>query len=132
MKISRPLGLALILATSMARAEWSEVQRFEDGMRVYANPASARRSGTLAELMHLVRWAEPQRDEGLPPYLSTRVRSAYDCARKHEKYLGSVSYAGTMGNGDVVVADEEAADIWYSISENSLEETLWTIACAAK
>ena len=132
MKINRFLGLALILSTTMARAEWIEVQRFEDGMRVFANPASAKRSGTLAELMHLVRWAEPQRDEGLPPYLSTRVRSAYDCARKHEKYLGSVSYAGTMGNGDVVVADDDEAESWYSISEGSLEEKLWAMACAAK
>ena len=52
----------------------------------------------MAEILHLVRWAEPQVDPGLPPYLSTVVRTAYDCTGKKERYLASTSYAGNLGN----------------------------------
>ena len=136
MKATKHLALALALAAlnSAAQAEWSEIDRFEDGMRVYVDRASAHRdaSGEHAELLHLVRWAEPQQDEGLPPYRSTVVRTLYDCQDKHERYLESTSFAGPMGDGAAVVADENAVDGWYSISEASLEDKLWAVACARR
>ena len=82
----------------------------------------------MAEILHLVRWAEPQVDPGLPPYLSTVVRTAYDCTGKKERYLASTSYAGNLGNGATVVADEDAAEGWSSISEDSMEEKIWSLA----
>lgn len=136
MKATRHLALAFALAAlnSAAQAEWTEIGRFEDGMRVYADRASIRRAGDggHAELLHLVRWAEPQQDEGLPPYRSTVVRTLYDCQDKHERYLESTSFSGPLGDGDAVVADENAVDGWYSISPASLEDKLWTIACAQR
>ena len=131
MKATRQLALAFALAAlnGAAHAEWIEIDRFEDGMRVYVDRATAKRNGDTAEVMHLVRWAEPQQDEGLPPYRSTIVRTLYDCKDKHERYLESTSFAGPMGDGVAVVADENAVDGWYSISEASLEDKLWTVAC---
>ena len=123
------LILALAFASGAATAEWTELSRFDDGMRVYVDRASARREGGTAELTHLVRWGEPQRDEGLPAYRSTVVRTLYDCQDKHERYLESTSFAGPMGDGDAVLADENAVEGWYSISEASMEDKLWTIAC---
>jgi hypothetical protein len=49
-----------------------------------------------------------------------------------ERYLGSVSYAGPMGNGDVVISDEDEADKWYTISDGSMEEKLWSVACQSE
>jgi hypothetical protein len=123
------LTLALALLNGAALAEWVEIEKFEDGIRVFVERSGVRRSGDKAQLEHLVRWSEPQRDEGLPPYLSTTVRTAYDCIGKREKYLSSTSYAGAMGNGAEVVADDNEAQGWYSISELSMEEKLWKIAC---
>ena len=123
------LTLALVLLNGAALAEWVEIEKFEDGIRVFVERSSVRRSGDKAQLEHLVRWSEPQRDEGLPPYLSTTVRTAYDCIGKREKYLSSTSYAGAMGNGAEVVADDNEAQGWYSISESSMEDKLWQIAC---
>jgi len=123
------LALALALLNGAALAEWVEIEKFEDGIRVFVERSSLRRSGDTAQLEHLVRWSEPQRDEGLPAYLSTTVRTAYDCIGKREKYLSSTSYAGTMGNGAKVVADDNEAQGWYSISESSMEDKLWKIAC---
>ncbi len=37
-----------------------------------------------------------------------------------------------MGNGAIVISDEDAVDHWYSISASSLEEKLWKLACAIK
>lgn len=123
-------ALALATLSAAARAEWVEIEKFEDGMRVYADAATARRSGDTAQLVHLVRWAEPQVEPGMLPYLSTRVTAAYDCADKKERYLASVSYAGAMGNGAKIATDDEEANEWYTISAASMEEKLWKIACA--
>lgn len=122
---------ALLILCSAAYADWAEVERFEDDTRIYVDRTTARRDGDLAEVLHLVRWGEPQIDPGQPPYLSTVVRTAYDCANKREKYLASASYAGAMGNGAKVVSDDEEAEKWYSISDGSMEEKLWKLACGA-
>ena len=134
MKKLKQLILSLLLAVTSgpALAEWVQIERFEDGMRVFVDPATVRRNGATAEVMHLVRWGEPQVEPGHPPYRSTIVRSSYECASKGEKYLASTSYAGAMGNGARVLADDNAVERWYSISEASLEETLWKIACGVK
>ena len=122
----------LALVSITACAEWTEIQKFDDGMRVFVDQASAQRSGENAQVTHLVRWGEPQLDPGSPAYRSTIVRTTYDCVAKREKYLGSTSYVGTMGDGAKVSEDDDEAEGWYSISEASMEDKLWKIACAAK
>jgi len=132
MKKQFSLLLALALLNGTALAEWTEIQKFDDGMRVFVDQASARRSGDTAQVTHLVRWAEPQSDPDSPPYRSTVVHTVYNCVAKGEKYLGSTSYAGAMGDGATVTDDDDAVDHWYSISESSMEDKLWKIACAAR
>ena len=122
-------ALALAMLSAVARAEWQEIARFEDNTRIYVDRKTVQRDGTIAQALHLVRWGEPQADPGLPPYLSTVVRTAYDCTGKKERYLASTSYAGNLGNGATVVADEDAAEGWSSISEDSMEEKIWRVAC---
>jgi len=112
-----------------ALADWNEISDFDDGMRVFVNAATVERAGDIAVASHLVRWGEPQKSDDNAVYLSTIVRTRYDCAKKLERYLGSTSYAGPMGNGDVVISDEDEADKWYTISEGSMEEKLWSVAC---
>lgn len=134
MKTTKRWALTLLLALASARAlaEWTEIQKFDDGMRVYVDRATVRRTGDTAQLLHLVRWGEPQLEPGSPNYLSTIVRSAYDCIGKREKYLASTSYTGTMGNGNKVISDEDEVENWYSISEASLEDKLWQVACGLR
>ena len=81
---------------------------------------------------HVERRGEAQKSDEDAVYRSTIVRTRYDCANKLERYLGSVSYAGPMGNGDVVVSDENEADKWYTISDGSMEEKLWSVACQSE
>ena len=134
MKTTKRFALSLVLAvlSASALAEWTEIQKFEDGMRVFVDKATAQRSGDTAQVMHLVRWGEPQIEPGSPNYLSTVVRTRYDCLGKREKYLASTSYTGAMGNGSTVISDEDEVENWYSISESSLEDTLWKVACGIK
>lgn len=124
--------LVLALMATVARAEWQEIAKFDDGMRVYVDRKSAHRDGDTAQVQHLVRWAEPQEEEGQAAYRSTVVRTVYDCHNKRERYLSSVSFSGPMGEGIKVAADGQEVDHWYSISDASMEEKLWQIACAAK
>ncbi len=112
-----------------AFADWNEISSFDDGMRVFVNTGTVERIDEIAVVSHLVRWGEPQKSDEEAVYRSTIVRTRYDCANKLERYLGSVSYAGPMGNGDVVISDEDEADKWYTISEGSMEERLWSVAC---
>ena len=121
---------ALLLLCSGARADWTEIERFEDDTRVYVDRTSVRRDGGVAQVRHLVRWSEPQIDPGLPPYRSTVVRTAFDCAGKRQRYLASTSYAGAMGDGATIIADEDEEERWDSVSAGSMEEKLWQAACA--
>ena len=115
-----------------AFADWNEISSFDDGMRVFVNTATVERIDDIAVVSHLVRWGEPQKSDEDAVYRSTIVRTGYDCAKKLERYLGSTSYAGPMGNGDVVISDEDEADKWYTISEGSMEERLWSVACQSE
>lgn len=134
MKISAQIVriLALSLLSSQVLAAWIEIEKFEDGTRVFADKASAHRNGDNGEILHLVRWGEPQIDPGQPAYRSTVVRTRYDCVAKLERYLGSTSYADPMGSGAMVISDNDEAESWYSISEGSMEEKLWKLACSSK
>ena len=115
-----------------AGADWNEISSFDDGMRVFVNTGTVERIDEIAVVSHLVRWGEPQKSDEEAVYRSTIVRTRYDCANKLERYLGSVSYAGPMGNGDVVISDEDEADKWYTISDGSMEEKLWSVACQSE
>jgi len=126
------LTFALAVLSGSVLAEWVEIEKFEDGMRVFVDKTTARRSGDTAQVLHLVRWGEPQVEPGQPNYLSTIVRTTYDCIGKREKYMASTSYTGTMGNGTKVISDEDEVENWYSISETSLEDKLWKVACGLK
>jgi hypothetical protein len=129
MKSHNVLALMLALSSSAALAAWTEIEKFDDGMRVFVDPASLRRSGDTARLEHLVRWPLPQLEPAQPPYLSTKVLTDYDCVGKRERYLSSISYAGAMGSGARVAIDDNAAEGWDPISADSMEEKLWQMAC---
>ena len=79
MKTTQRLALTLVLAamSGAVLAEWTEIEKFDDGMRVYVDRATVRKNGSTAEVSHLVRWGEAQREPGRPPYLSTVVRDVY-------------------------------------------------------
>lgn len=134
MKTTPRFWLATLFAMLplIAFADWNEISSFDDGMRVFVNTGTVERIDEIAVVSHLVRWGEPQKSEEETVYLSTIVRTRYDCANKLERYLGSVSYAGPMGNGDVVISDENEADKWYTISDGSMEEKLWSVACQSE
>lgn len=121
---------ACALLSHGTQAEWQEVYKFEDGMRIFVDQATARRSSDIAEMAHLVRWPEPQLADDNHIFRSTVVRASYDCAGKHERYLSSTSYSEAMGEGDKVLEDENEAQVWYSISDSSMEDKLWTVACS--
>lgn len=132
MLLPKPLTVLLLvlLCPLSAMAVWEEIDQFEDGMRIYVQRESLRREGEVSYLDHLVRWPEPQTGEGHAPYRSTRVHVAYHCREKLERYLSSRAYAGLAGDGTVIMEDAEEAQLWYRVSDDSMEGRLWRIACA--
>ena len=61
------VGLLLSSFMPFARAEWREIERFEDGMRIYADRAGVQREGDVAHLSHLVRWGSRRKSQGSRP-----------------------------------------------------------------
>ena len=131
MNVLRPVLFAVcaVCLAGPALAAWEEIERFEDGMRVYVRRDSLQLDGEVGVLEHLVRWPEPQTGEDHPPYRSTVVRAAYHCTQKLERYLGSRAVAGVLGDGDVILEDREEAQVWYRVSDDAMEGKLWRIAC---
>ena len=125
----RLLLFLFLLSGGFAHAAWEEIEQFEDGMRVYVLRESLRRDGDISYLDHLVRWPEPQTGDDHAPYRSTRVTTAYHCEQKLERYVASRSFAGVMGDGSVVLQDTEEAQVWFRVSDNSMEGKLWRLAC---
>jgi hypothetical protein len=125
------LVVFLAVLPGAVQAEWLEVFKFDDGMRIFVDQSTLSREGDIAEISHLVRWGEPQVVDKSHVYRSTVVKSTYDCAGKHERYLSSISYEEPMGTGAMILEDENSAESWYTISDSSMEDKLWSIACAA-
>ena len=121
--------MALAVLPGPAQAAWEEVVRFEDGLRIYVDRGSLKREGEIGYGEHLVRWVEPQTGDDHLPYRSTVVRSAYHCEQKLERYLGSASFSGPLGDGARVLEDKDASELWYRVSDDSMEGKLWRIAC---
>lgn len=120
-----------VFLSAPAWAGWEEIERFDDGLRIYVDRHALRRDGEVGYAAHLVRWSEPQTGDDHPPYRSTVVRSAYHCEQKLERYLGSVSYAGAFGDGAKVLEDSDEAVLWYRVSDDSMEGKLWRLVCGA-
>ena len=129
---SRLCRVALLFVCTGAHAAWDEIERYDDGTRILVDRQRASRDEGIVRLPHLVRWGEPQADPGQPPYQSTLVRTAYDCVNKRQRYLASTSYSGSQGDGTAVLADEDEAEDWDTVSDGSMEEKLWHTACDNK
>ncbi|HZT55915.1 MAG TPA: surface-adhesin E family protein [Burkholderiaceae bacterium] len=98
------------------------------GMDVYVARSTIRKTGHAAQMADLYDFKTVQVFEG-KRYLSARNQWEYDCTRARVRMVGTVGYAGHMGQGAVIASDGETL-VWESVPPSGPLRDIWKIACA--
>jgi hypothetical protein len=129
-------GLARVGATAAAAAAapetalpWSLLgtSAANGGVDLYVARSAIERSGAIARMWDLWDFKVAQNFGG-KHYLSVRNHSEYDCHRTRRRVIAMIGYAGHMGQGGVVEADN-ASQAWEQTPSGPMRE-FWNIACA--
>ena len=124
-----PILLLLTLSVGSAWAEWTEIGGTDDGMTVYIDYATIRRTGNLVEFWRLIDLKTTQKLVGIR-FLSSKSQWQYDCLEKQEQGLAFTYFSKNMGKGVVVHSRDALA--WEPVSPESIGETIFNIVCDKK
>jgi hypothetical protein len=128
--MTRPLLITLlVLCSAPAYAEWVAVGTADDGMTVYADPDTIRRTWDLVKMEALYDFKTIRTVEG-NPYLSYKVQREYDCAEERIRYLAFTFFSGNMGSGKVVPTTSDEQQKSEPVQPDSIGLTLLKAACA--
>ena len=128
------LCFALVLAAlgGSAAAVWERVGVADDGMVVYADPATIRTSGSVVKMWVLLDYKTAEKDDSGKPYLSAKLLHDYDCKDEQGRTRYFSFHSGQMGTGYRVYSEVRPASEWRSAHRAIIGETLWKIACGKK
>jgi hypothetical protein len=125
------LLILLILTGQPVYAEWVLVSGDDEaGLKVYVDPATLRRNGTLAKMWKLHDYKTVQTVAG-DSLLSMKQFNEYDCTEERTRMLGYTWFSGNMGNGNVVYSTMEQLP-WEPVVPRTINRTLWKVACDKK
>ena len=127
------LALLLLFINSSAMAEWVGIGTSSDGdVAVYAKPSSIRKHGSTVEIWWLTDLRTAQHAGDGIPYLSTKLRYAFDCKGGQSRTLALYNYAGHMGKGKVVHREDFEFQGWSAIPSGSVYEIVWKYSCGER
>ena len=125
---------AMVLAalSGGAAAAWERVGVTDDGMSIYADPATIQPAGDAVKMWGMLDYKAPEKDATGKPYLSAKLLQEFDCrgARGRTRYFSF--HAGNMGGGQVVYSEMRADSEWLPANRARTGEALWKFACAKK
>jgi hypothetical protein len=117
----------LLLSSGPAFAEWMSLGESESGTTVYADPVTKSRDGDLVKMWVLFDFKSVRTKEGIS-YLSAKAHMDYDCAEQRYEGLAVMYFSGNMGSGNVLDRSSGKGK-WLRISPESLDQSLWKLAC---
>jgi hypothetical protein len=121
----------LMLSSQPVCAEWVLVSGDDEaGLKVYVDPATLRRNGSLAKMWQLYDYKTVQTVAG-DSLLSMKRFNEYDCIEERTRMLGYTWFSGNMGNGNVVYSTTEQLP-WELVVPRTINRTLWKVACDKK
>jgi hypothetical protein len=123
------LMLLLACANTVATAEWIKIGGSEI-MTVYADPATIRRAGALAQMWDLFDFKAVQTIDGWS-FLSAKNWVEYDCKEARWRNLQISHYAGNKGSGKRVYNNSKPGD-WEAVPMDSAIGTKWKLVCAKR
>jgi hypothetical protein len=94
----------LSLACFAANAEWVVLGQSSSGDRVYADPATKKRTGNFVRIWEILDYKTPKVTNG-KAYHSDRAYMQYDCAEGTAQILQITLYSGKMAAGESVQTD---------------------------
>jgi hypothetical protein len=118
------LTLLLMLAVTMARAEWVKVNETETGV-VYLDPATIRKDGDLRRIWGLTDLKV--RDAG--GELSRRRLDEYDCKKERYRILSISTHSGSMAMGKILARDSDSGE-WQYAAPGSVAGDLLGFVCS--
>ena len=136
-QVKRSAGAAAITATltlfacGTVQAEWLLLGAEEGIYNAYGDPDTIRRVDGKVRMQGVYDF--PRGDftpEGRALH-STRVTREYDCDARRVRLLGHVDHAGHMSEGAAVAIGVEPGR-WESVTEASMDERFWNMACRAR
>jgi len=127
----KKIALALVLAavSGAAMAEWVAISE-NDETRLYADPTTIRRSGSIVKMWTLYDLKSPQKNpnKGDAPFLSVKTQKEFDCKEERHRSLYFSHHSGKMGTGKVVFTNENPIN-WSPVPPGSIVGTVWEFAC---
>lgn len=125
------LTLMLVLASTGALAEWTEVGRnHSSGMTQYADSATIQKTGKMVKMWDLIDYKSVVVFSG-NRFISGKRQQEYDCEENKIRVLAYTQFIEHMGNGKVVFSSNDP-NKWESVVPESMGEALWKIACGKR
>jgi hypothetical protein len=122
------LIILLLLSSGSGYAEWGVVSTNEEaGMTIYMDPDTYRRKEDLVEVWLLYDFKTPQTFRA-KTFLSFKSQTEYDCTEERVRYLMTTYFLGNMGNHRVVYNEADEGK-WDPVQPDSVDHTLWKVAC---
>lgn len=121
----------LSLVCSNVMAAWTKLEDTHAvGITVYADTGKIRHKGAdKVRMRHLVNFQNKVITSTGHAYLSRKELVEYNCEEEHYRVISSSLHSGSMGSGKVVGFSSDAKQ-WEPVEFNTLEETLWKVACS--
>lgn len=125
---------ALILAAlnGAAAAAWERVGAADDGMTVYADPATIQASGDVVKMWGLLDYKAAEKDAAGKAYLSAKLLQEFDCKGERGRTRYFSFHAGQMGAGELTYSEKRADSEWLPARRARTGEMLWKAACGRK
>ena len=115
-----------------AAAAWERVSATDDGMTVYADPATIRTAGEVVKMWGLLDYQTAEKDATGKPYLSAKLLQEFDCKGERGRTRYFSFHAGQMGAGQITYSEMRADSEWLPARRARTGEALWKAACAKK
>lgn len=122
-------ALILTALSGAAAAAWERVGAADDGMTIYADPATIQASGDVVKMWGLLDYKAAEKDATGKPYLSAKLLQEFDCKGERGRTRYFSFHAGQMGAGQLTYSEVRADSEWLPARRARTGEALWKAAC---
>jgi hypothetical protein len=122
------LGLALCVVATAASAERVLVEISAIGTKLYADPATKKRTGNVVRMWIFYDYSKPLQMVGGKTYYSARYYDQYNCAERTNQTFQLAAFAGKMPTGDVVGTHNQPFDKSF-VAPGTTAEAMLDFAC---
>lgn len=122
-------GLLLVTLAGGAAAAWERAGATDDGMVIYADPATLQRTDDIVKMWGLLDYKTPEKDGAGKRYLSVKLLQEFDCKAAQGRTRYFSLHAGQMGAGQLIHSELRADSQWLPANRARPGEILWQVAC---